>query len=213
MTHYEHEGLVVQTLRAIFLWLSFIAPAAGDPTLLVVGDSLSAGYGLDRGQSWVDHLAADPTRILGTNGQILNASISGETTTGGLSRLPGLLERHQPDAILIALGANDGLRGLPLKTMQDNLRAMFKLAANSGVKVLYAGIELPRNYGGPFVRAFRDAQDQVAEDTRVAYLPFFLKPVALRRELFQDDGLHPTAEAQPIIADYVRDFLQEALSK
>ena len=193
--------------------MSFIAPAAGDPTLLVVGDSLSAGYGLDRGQSWVDHLAADPTRILGTNGQILNASISGETTTGGLSRLPGLLERHQPDAILIALGANDGLRGLPLKTMQDNLRAMFKLAANSGVKVLYAGIELPRNYGGPFVRAFRDAQDQVAEDTRVAYLPFFLKPVALRRELFQDDGLHPTAEAQPIIADYVRDFLQEALSK
>ena len=203
----------MQTLRAIFLWLSFIAPAAGDPTLLVVGDSLGAGYGLDRGQSWVDHLAADPTRILGTNGQILNASISGETTTGGLSRLPGLLERHQPDAILIALGANDGLRGLPLKTMQDNLRAMFKLAANSGAKVLYAGIELPRNYGGPFVRAFRDAQDKVAEDTRVAYLPFFLKPVALRRELFQDDGLHPTAEAQPIIADYVRDFLQEALSK
>ena len=193
--------------------MSFIAPAAGDPTLLVVGDSLSAGYGLDRGQSWVDHLAADPTRILGTNGQILNASISGETTTGGLSRLPGLLERHQPDAILIALGANDGLRGLPLKMMQNNLRAMFKLAANSGVKVLYAGIELPRNYGGPFVRAFRDAQDKVAEDTRVAYLPFFLKPVALRRELFQDDGLHPTAEAQPIIAEYVRDFLQEALSK
>ena len=193
--------------------MSFITPAAGAPTLLVVGDSLSAGYGLDRGQSWVDHLAGNPTGILGTNGQILNASISGETTTGGLSRLPGLLERHQPDAILIALGANDGLRGLPLKSMQDNLRAMFKLAANSGVKVLYAGIELPRNYGGPFVRAFRDAQDQVAEDTRVAYLPFFLKPVALRRELFQDDGLHPTAEAQPIIADYVRDFLQEALSK
>ena len=203
----------MQTLRAIFLWLSFITPAAGAPTLLVVGDSLSAGYGLDRGQSWVDHLAANPTGILGTNGQILNASISGETTTGGLSRLPGLLERHQPDAILIALGANDGLRGLPLKTMQDNLRAMFKLAANSGAKVLYAGIELPRNYGGPFVRAFRDAQDQVAEDSRVAYLPFFLKPVALRRELFQDDGLHPTAEAQPIIADYVGDFLQEALSK
>ena len=177
--------------------MSFITPAVGAPTLLVVGDSLSAGYGLDRGQSWVDHLAANPTGILGTNGQILNARISGETTTGGLSRLPGLLERHQPDAILIALGANDGLRGLPLKTMQDNLRAMFKLAANSGAKVLYAGIELPRNYGGPFVRAFRDAQDKVAEDTRVAYLPFFLKPVALRRELFQDDGLHPTAEAQP----------------
>jgi acyl-CoA thioesterase-1 len=213
VTHYEHEGLVVQTLRVIFLWLSFIAPAMGAPTLLIVGDSLSAGYGLDRGQSWVDLLAADPKEILGTFGKILNASISGETTTGGLSRLPGLLERHQPDAVLIALGANDGLRGLPLTTMQANLKAMFQLATDAGAQVLYAGIELPRNYGGPFTRAFRRAQDQVAQDTRVPYLPFFLEPVALNRELFQDDGLHPTAEAQSIIADYVGVFLQESLSK
>jgi acyl-CoA thioesterase-1 len=213
VTHYEHEGLVVQTLRVIFLWLSFIAPAMGAPTLLIVGDSLSAGYGLDRGQSWVDLLAADPKEILGTDGQILNASISGETTTGGLSRLPGLLERHQPDAVLIALGANDGLRGLPLTTMQANLKAMFQLATDAGAQVLYAGIELPRNYGGPFTRAFRRAQDQVAQETRVPYLPFFLEPVALNRELFQEDGLHPTAEAQSIIADYVGVFLQESLSK
>ncbi|MEK9554247.1 MAG: arylesterase [Gammaproteobacteria bacterium] len=203
----------MQTLRVIFLWLSFIAPAMGAPTLLIVGDSLSAGYGLDRGQSWVDLLAADPKEILGTDGQILNASISGETTTGGLSRLPGLLERHQPDAVLIALGANDGLRGLPLTTMQANLKAMFQLATDAGAQVLYAGIELPRNYGGPFTRAFRRAQDQVAQDTRVPYLPFFLEPVALNRELFQEDGLHPTAEAQSIIADYVGVFLQESLSK
>jgi acyl-CoA thioesterase-1 len=213
VTHYEHEGLVVQTLRVIFLWLSFITPAMGAPTLLIVGDSLSAGYGLDRGQSWVDLLAADPKEILGTDGQILNASISGETTTGGLSRLPGLLERHQPDAVLIALGANDGLRGLPLATMQANLKAMFQLATDAGAQVLYAGIELPRNYGGPFTRAFRRAQDQVAQDTRVPYLPFFLEPVALNRELFQEDGLHPTAEAQSIIAGYVGVFLQESLSK
>jgi acyl-CoA thioesterase-1 len=203
----------VQTLRVIFLWLSFITPAMGAPTLLIVGDSLSAGYGLDRGQSWVDLLAADPKEILGSDGQILNASISGETTTGGLSRLPGLLERHQPDAVLIALGANDGLRGLPLTTMQANLKAMFQLATDAGAQVLYAGIELPRNYGGPFTRAFRRAQDQVAQDTRVPYLPFFLEPVALNRELFQEDGLHPTAEAQSIIADYVGVFLQESLSK
>ena len=203
----------MQTLRVIFLWLSFIAPASGAPTLLIVGDSLSAGYGLDRGQSWVDLLAADPKEILGTDGQILNASISGETTTGGLSRLPGLLERHQPDAVLIALGANDGLRGLPLTTMQANLKAMFQLATDAGAQVLYAGIELPRNYGGPFTRAFRRAQDQVAQETRVPYLPFFLEPVALNRELFQEDGLHPTAEAQSIIASYVGVFLQESLSK
>jgi len=203
----------VQTLRVIFLWLSFIAPAVGAPTLLIVGDSLSAGYGLDRGQSWVDLLAADPKQILGADGQILNDSISGETTTGGLSRLPSLLERHQPDAVFIALGANDGLRGLPLATMQANLKAMFQLATDAGAQVLYAGIELPRNYGGPFTRAFRRAQDQVAQETRVDYLPFFLEPVALNRELFQDDGLHPTAEAQSIIADYVGAFLQESLSK
>jgi acyl-CoA thioesterase-1 len=203
----------VQTLRVIFLWLTFITPAMGAPTLLIVGDSLSAGYGLDRGQSWVDILAADPTQILGADGQILNASISGETTTGGLSRLPSLLERHQPDAVFIALGANDGLRGLPLSTMQANLKAMFQLATDAGAQVLYAGIELPRNYGGPFIRAFRHAQDQIAEETRVAYLPFFLEPVALKRELFQNDGLHPTAEAQPIIATYVGEFLQDSLSK
>jgi len=200
-------------LRVIFLWLSFITPAMGASTLLIVGDSLSAGYGLDRGQSWVDLLAAVPKEILGTDGQILNASISGETTTGGLSRLPGLLERHRPDAIFIALGANDGLRGLPLATMQANLKAMFQLATDAGAQVLYAGIELPRNYGGPFTRAFRRAQDQVAQETRVPYLPFFLEPVALNRELFQEDGLHPTAEAQSIIADYVGVFLQESLSK
>jgi len=97
--------------------------------------------------------------------------------------------------------------------MQANLKAMFQLATDAGAKVLYAGIELPRNYGGPFTRAFRNAQDQVARETRVAYLPFFLEPVALERNLFQDDGLHPTAEAQPIIANYVGGFLQESLSK
>jgi acyl-CoA thioesterase-1 len=213
VTHYEHEGLVVQTLRVIFLWLSFATPALASSTLLIVGDSLSAGYGLDADQSWVDLIASDPNETLGTDVQILNASISGETTTGGLSRLPGLLERHQPTAVLVALGANDGLRGLPLETMQDNLKAMFQLIEGSGAQVLYAGIELPRNYGGPFTRAFRRAQDQVATETGVAYLPFFLEPVALKRELFQDDGLHPTAEAQPIIAEYLASFLQQSLSK
>ena len=97
--------------------------------------------------------------------------------------------------------------------MQDNLKAMFQLIEDSGAQVLYAGIELPRNYGGPFTRAFRRAQDQVATETGVAYLPFFLEPVALKRELFQDDGLHPTAEAQPIIAEYLASFLQQSLSK
>ena len=196
-----------------FLWLSLVTPALAAPTLLVVGDSLSAGYGLDRGLSWVDLLAASPEDLLGADVQVLNASISGETTTGGLSRLPGLLDRHHPSSVLIALGANDGLRGLPLEAMQENLKAMFKLVEASGAQVFYTGIELPRNYGGPFTRAFRSAQDAVAEQTGIPYLPFFLEPVALERTLFQDDGLHPTEEAQPLIADYVGRFLQESLLK
>ena len=131
----------------------------------------------------MDILASNTNRILGTDLQVLNASISGETTTGGLSRLPGLLDRHQPTAVLILLGANDGLRGLPLETMQENLKSMFAMVEASGAQVLYAGVELPRNYGGPFTRAFRDAQDSVAEETGTPYLPFFLEPVALDRSL------------------------------
>lgn len=203
----------MQTLRVVFLWLSLVTPALAGPTLLVVGDSLSAGYGLDRGLSWVDLLAASPEELLGADVQVLNASISGETTTGGLSRLPGLLDRHHPSSVLIVLGANDGLRGLPLDTMQENLKAMFSLVEASGAQVFYAGIELPRNYGGPFTRAFRQAQDAVAAQTGIPYLPFFLEPVALERTLFQDDGLHPTEEAQPLIADYVGRFIQESLLK
>ena len=111
--------------------MSLVTPALAGPTLLVVGDSLSAGYGLDRGLSWVDLLAASPEELLGADVQVLNASISGETTTGGLSRLPGLLDRHHPSSVLIALGANDGLRGLPLDTMQENLKAMFSLVEAS----------------------------------------------------------------------------------
>ena len=201
----------MRPLQIFFLWLSFITPAVASPTLLVVGDSLSAGYGLDRGQGWVDIIASRPQEILGTDLNVLNASISGETTTGGLSRLPGLLRRHQPTAVLIALGANDGLRGLPLETMSNNLKSMFQLVQKSGAQVLYAGVDLPRNYGGPFTRAFRQTQDKLAKDTRVAYLPFFLEPVALKRSLFQEDGLHPTADAQLIIAQFVGHFLQESL--
>ena len=203
----------MQTLRVIFLWLTLISPAFAAPTLLVVGDSLSAGYRLDPGRSWVDILAKNAKRLLGTDVQVLNASISGETTTGGLSRLPGLLDRHQPNSVLILLGANDGLRGLPLETMQENLKSMFAMVEASGAQVLYAGIELPRNYGGPFTRAFRSAQDSVARETGISYLPFFLEPVALDGSLFQDDGLHPTADAQPIIAEYVGRFLYKSMSR
>lgn len=195
---------------ALLLWLVLALPVSADVRLLVLGDSLSAGYGLDAGRAWVDQLTLSPQHD-GDTVTVLNASISGETTAGGLSRLPTLLARHTPTHVLIALGANDGLRGLPLAAMQDNLRAMIALVREQGAQPLYAGIELPRNYGGPFIRAFRATQDQVAQDTEVPYLPFFLAPVALDTQLFQADGLHPTEAAQPLLAAYIGEWIQSVL--
>lgn len=198
------------TLRIVFLWLCLTGQAMAGSTLLVLGDSLSAGYGLPAGQGWVDQLKDRVSDQGGVELTVLNASISGDTSAGGLSRLPGLLRRHQPDWVLIALGANDGLRGLPLHGLKANLIALIETVRAAGSTPLYAGIELPRNYGGPYTRAFRATQDQVAESTGVAYLPFLLEPVALDESLFQEDGLHPTAQAQPLLAEHVAQFLQSA---
>lgn len=185
-------------------------PVSADVRLLIVGDSLSAGYGLDTGRSWVDQLALSPPDD-GDSITVLNASISGETTAGGRSRLPGLLDRHHPTHVLIALGANDGLRGLPLDAMRENVRAMIDAVQTHGSQPLYAGIELPRNYGGPFIRAFRASQDEIAAQTGVPYLPFLLEPVARDISLFQADGLHPTEDAQPILATYIGTWIQSVL--
>ena len=200
------------TLRLVFLWLILISYAVGAPKILILGDSLSAGYGLDMNETWVSIIAENPKEFIGFDAKILNASMSGETTSGGLSRLPGILNRHDPDVVLILLGANDGLRGLPLAEMADNLFAMIQLIHNSNATVLYGGIEIQTNSGGPYTRAFRKIQDQVASEAKIAYLPFFLKPIALRRELFQVDGLHPTSDAQHILADYIGQFIRVALS-
>ena len=195
-------------LRIIFLWMCVSLPALGAPSILILGDSLSAGYGLDSGQSWVDQLSKELEQSIGINITVLNASISGETTAGGLSRLPGLMNRHSPEYVLIALGANDGLRGLPLDGLKDNLMAIIKHVRSKNSIPVYAGIELPRNYGGPYNRAFRMTQNAVAKESAVPYLSFLLEPIALNRNLFQADGLHPTLAAQSIIALHVARFLQ-----
>lgn len=195
-------------LRIIFLWMCVSLPALGAPSILILGDSLSAGYGLDSGQSWVDQLSKELEQSIGIDITVLNASISGETTAGGLSRLPGLMNRHSPEYVLIALGANDGLRGLPLDGLKDNLLAIIKHVRSRNSIPVYAGIELPRNYGGPYNRAFRMTQNAVAQESAVPYLSFLLEPIALDRNLFQADGLHPTLAAQSIIALHVAHFLQ-----
>ena len=169
------------------------------PTLLVVGDSLSAAYGIPQEAGWVTLLS----QRLGGQARVVNASISGETTSGGASRLAGLLEKHHPDIVILELGGNDGLRGLPPQQMQANLDRMIEQSLASDAEVLLVGIDIPPNYGQAYRDAFGQVFQKLADEYQLPLLPFLLDGVALQPELMQDDGIHPTAEAQPRILDNV----------
>lgn len=194
-----------------------VAPSAAvandaRPAILVVGDSLSAGYGLEAGQGWVSLLQ----RRLDAQGygyRTVNASVSGETTGGGLARLPRALELHRPAIVIIALGGNDGLRGLPLRELQSNLAAMIRKSRAAGAKVILAGMRIPTNYGPQYTEKFFAVYGELARAERVALVPFFLEGVALRDDLFQDDGIHPNAEAQPILLANVWPVLEPLLER
>ncbi len=191
------------------LWGS-VAAAASAPTVLVLGDSLSAAYGIAQDRGWVALLQ----RRLADRGlphRIVNASVSGETTRGGLTRLPRLLEEHRPDLVVIELGANDGLRGISDRVLADNLRALVETSTGSGARVLLLGIRLPPNYGAAFNARFDRVFDEVARETQTPLVPFFLKGVAEDRELMLPDGLHPAAEAQPTLLDNVWPALEPLL--
>jgi acyl-CoA thioesterase-1 len=173
--------------------------SAADRTILVLGDSLSAEYGLKRGSGWVALLE---TRLAAEKiaARVVNASISGETTSGGRSRLPALLAKNKPDVVVIALGGNDALRGLPLAMTQDNLAQMTKAAQQAGARVLLVGMQVPPNYGADYSRRFAGLFATVARETKAGLVPFLLKGVADGDEptrLFQADRIHPTAEAHP----------------
>lgn len=178
------------------------APSAlAAKTILIVGDSLSAGYGLRPDQAWPSLLAGRlAERRLDYN--VANISISGETTAGGRTRLQAALKTHRPTVVVIALGANDGLRGLALSQMRGNLNAMVDAAQKTGAHVLLAGMRLPPNYG-PYAEQFHNAFSQIARTKKTALLPFLLEPVASQPELFLPDNLHPTAAAQQLILDHV----------
>lgn len=180
--------------------------------MLVFGDSLSAGYGIAREQSWPALLQA---RLHAEKfpHQVINASISGETTAGGKSRLPAALKRHRPQVVILALGANDGLRGLQLAQTRDNLLAMTHAAKSAGARVLIAGMQLPPNYGPDYAREFSALFASVARQEQVALLPFLLEPVALDDTAFQPDRLHPTAAAQPAILDHLWPVLKPLLKR
>ena len=170
-------------------------------TILVVGDSLSAEYGLQRGQGWVALMQARLAQEKIAT-QVVNASISGDTTSGGRSRLPALLAQHKPSLVIVELGANDALRGLPLGQTRDNLQAMVQAAKAAGAKVLLVGMQVPPNYGQSYAREFADTFGQVARTQQVALVPFLLKGVADAPDalkLFQADRIHPVAAAHPTI--------------
>ncbi|MHA7817314.1 MAG: arylesterase [Pseudohaliea sp.] len=168
--------------------------------LLVLGDSISAAYGLSLEEGWVA-LAGAALAERGLPVEIINASISGETSAGGRRRLPALLEAHDPDAVVIELGGNDGLRGYPVDQLRRNLAAMAGAAQASGARVLLLPMEIPPNYGPRYAGAFRDSFIRVAEETGATLGPFPLESVATDPALMQPDGIHPTAAAQPLIVE------------
>ncbi|WP_417329334.1 arylesterase [Halomonas cupida] len=194
--------LSVITLFAA-LWLSIgtahSQTQAQSPILLVVGDSLSAAYGIPQEAGWVTLL----DQRLDGRAQVINASISGETSSGGASRLAGLLEQHQPDIVVLELGGNDGLRGLPPQQMQANLNRMIEQSRSSGADVLLVGIDIPPNYGQAYREAFGQVFRSLADEHQLPLLPFLLEGIALKPELMQEDGIHPTADAQPLMLDNV----------
>jgi acyl-CoA thioesterase-1 len=199
--------------RILALLMAFIAaPALAADKILVFGDSLSAGYGLAAAQAW-PALLQEKLRREKYPQAVANASISGETTAGGRSRLPALLARERPAVVVLALGANDGLRGLPLAQTRENLVAMVRMTKGAGARVLLVGMELPPNYGPDYTRAFNALFAGVAKQEKTALLPFLLEPIALDDAAFQPDRLHPTAAAQPAILAHVWPVLLPLLKR
>ena len=188
--------------------LATAAPTA--ETVLVFGDSLSAGYGIAVNQSWPS-LLNQRLQQEKLPYAVVNASISGETTAGGQSRFPAALKQHRPAIVILALGANDGLRGLPLAAARTNLMQMVQAAKAGGARVLLAGMRLPPNYGPDYTRDFNALFATLAKQEKVALLPFLLEPIAADDAAFQPDRLHPTAAAQPKILDHVWHSLKPLL--
>jgi acyl-CoA thioesterase-1 len=184
-----------------------------DQSILVLGDSISAAYGISREQSWVNLL--DIYLKQHFNNQkytIINASISGETTGGALTRLPKLLSQHKPNVVIIELGGNDGLRGYPIKNFRANLDQLVELSRQAKAEVLVTGMRIPPNYGPRYTQMFYDSYGIIAQKYSVSRVPFLLEEIALQPQLMQKDGIHPTAEAQSQILQNVLPYLKEILS-
>lgn len=202
------QRFIVTTLIALVFTISSSVIQA--KTILVFGDSLSAGYKLVQGEGWVE-LLDNKLNQNGKKFQFINASISGETTGGGLSRLPDTLQRTRPDIVIIELGANDGLRGYPIKTFKQNLSDIIKLSQKANAEILLLGMHIPPNYGQRYTDMFYQTYQDLAKEYKVAMVPFFLEGVATNDKLMQADGLHPNAKGQPYILENVLIHLQALL--
>jgi acyl-CoA thioesterase I len=201
------------TLSVLSLLLPVASQAAAaKPIILVVGDSLSAGYGVAVDATWVALLERRLTQE-GYGYRVVNASISGDTTGGALNRLPRALELHRPAIVILELGGNDGLRGLPLKQVRTNFEAMLTRVRSAGAQPVLIGMRMPTNYGPAYADGFHALYGELAKKYDAPLLDFFLDKVALEPKLMQDDGIHPTTQAQPILLDNVWPVIKPVLKK
>lgn len=209
ITRNSHWLLLMLLLLGTTRWS---VVAAEEPVILVMGDSLSAAYRMPERDGWVA-LLADQIRDQDQPWQVVNASVSGETTAGGVARLPALLDTHDPTIVILQLGGNDGLRGLPVSNIRENLETMVRLSKDAGSRVLLAGIQIPPNYGPRYTEPFYAQYREIADLHEVHLLPFLLEGIAEDRSLMQADGIHPTAEAQPLILEQVWPVLEPMLEE
>ena len=192
------------------LFAAAAAQAASAPTVLVFGDSLSAGYGIDVDQSW-PALLQSRLESQGYEHRVINASISGETTEGGVTRIGSTLENFSPELVILELGGNDGLRGFPPERMKANLQTIIETTKTSGAAIIMLGIRIPTNYGPRYTGAFENVYRELAEQSGVLWIEFFMEGIALNEELMQDDGIHPNAEAQLILLDNAWPIIRQSL--
>ena len=201
-----------QFVFLIFTFLPLAAVAADDSHILILGDSLSAGYGMDREASWVS-LLETRLRESDYSYRILNSSISGDTSQGGLARIPRLLDRYRPQIVILELGANDGLRGINPDITRQNMSSMIEQSLAIGARVLLAGIKLPPNYGTDYLEKFESIYGDLASEYGTLLVPFFMQGVALNPDFLQADNIHPNEKGQPVLLDNVWKVLEPALSR
>jgi len=209
---YQFLSALLKIVFVVSLGMTTVYAHSASKTILVLGDSLSAEYGLARGEGWVS-LMEKQLAEKKISAQVINASISGETTIGGKTRLPSLMEKHHPDIVIIELGGNDALRGLSLKASEDNFRAMITSAKKEKAQVILTGMQIPPNYGKEYAQKFFSLYSMLATEQKIVLVPFLLQGVADSNDFFQADRIHPVAKAHPIILNNVWPHLYPLLRK